>query len=110
MKSADSLVCLTGGIGYIVSRLLPLLESRGFPVRCVTRRPDSLKSQVSRTTQVVRADVLDRSSLTAALEDVDVAYYLVHSMGARGDFEENDRIAASNFALASTVDSTRSRS
>ncbi len=100
MKNADSLVCLTGGTGYIGGRLLPLLESRGGRVRCLSRRPESLQGQVSSATEVVRADVLDRDSLAAALEGVGVAYYLVHSMGAQGDFEKNDRRAAANFASA----------
>ena len=52
------------------------------------------------TTEVVQADVLDRESLTSALQDVDTAYYLVHSMGTHGDFEENDRKGAANFAAA----------
>lgn len=100
MISADSLVCLTGGTGYIGGRLLPLLQSRGVHVRCLTRRPESLQSQASDPTQVVQADVLDRGSLTGALQGIELAYYLVHSMGARGDFEENDREAAGNFAAA----------
>ncbi len=107
MKSANSLVCLTGGSGYLGGRLLPLLENRGVRVRCLTRRPESLDTQVSRTTEVVRADVLDRDSLTAALEGVEGAYYLVHSMGAGGDFEENDREGASNFASAARENGVR---
>ena len=58
MRNADSLVCLTGGTGYIGGRLLPLLKSRGAGVRCLTRRPESLQSRLSSETQVVRADVL----------------------------------------------------
>jgi uncharacterized protein YbjT (DUF2867 family) len=62
---------------------------------------------VSSATQVVRADVLDRDSLRAALEGVETAYYLVHSMGARGDFEESDRTAAANFAAAARENGVR---
>jgi uncharacterized protein YbjT (DUF2867 family) len=62
---------------------------------------------VSSGTDVVRADVLDRDSLTAALEGVEVAYYLVHSMGTRGSFEENDRQAATNFASAAKENGVR---
>jgi len=107
MRNADSLVCLTGGTGYIGGRLLPLLESRGVRVRCLTRRPESLQSHVSSATQVVWADVADRDSLTAALEGVEAAYYLIHSMGTRGDFEENDRKAAANFAAAARENGVR---
>lgn len=107
MRNADSLVCLTGGTGYIGGRLLPLLEARGVRVRCLTRRPESLESRVSSATRVVRADVLDRESLSAALKGVEAAYYLIHSMGTRGDFEENDRTAAANFAAAAREDGVR---
>jgi uncharacterized protein YbjT (DUF2867 family) len=44
--------------------------------------------------------VLDRGSLDAALRGVRVAYYMVHSMGSTGSFEENDRRAARNFGEA----------
>jgi len=50
--------------------------------------------------EVVRGDCLDASSLTQALVGVHTAYYLVHSMGAHGDFAEQDRWAARNFAEA----------
>jgi uncharacterized protein YbjT (DUF2867 family) len=49
---------------------------------------------------VVEGDVFDRESLSAPLADVHTAYYLVHSMGSTGDFEEQDRRAANNFADA----------
>jgi uncharacterized protein YbjT (DUF2867 family) len=101
------LVGLTGGTGYIGGRLLSLLESRGLRVRCLTRRPERLQGQVSDTTEVVRADVLDRESLTTALQGVDTAYYLVHSMGTHGDFEANDRTAAANFAAAAKENGVR---
>jgi uncharacterized protein YbjT (DUF2867 family) len=47
---------------------------------------------------VVKGDVLDRHSLAPALRGVDTAYYMVHSMGSTGDFEEQDRTGAENFA------------
>jgi uncharacterized protein YbjT (DUF2867 family) len=66
----------------------------------MARRPDFLKAKVSPSTEVVAGDVLDRASLDPVLRDVRVAYYLVHSMGTAGSFEENDRKAAENFAQA----------
>ena len=48
-------------------------------------------------------DMLDAASLSAAMQGVEVAYYLVHSMGAKGDFETQDRLAADNFAIAARV-------
>ena len=107
MIPSDSIVCLTGGTGYIGGRLLPLLEDRGLRVRCLTRRPESLEAQVADKTEVVQADVLDPESLSSALKDVDTAYYLVHSMGTHGDFEEDDRKGAANFAAAAKQSGVR---
>ena len=55
----------------------------------------------------MRGDVLDAASLSSALRDVAVAYYLVHSMGAAGNFEEQDRQAAQNFAAAARAAGVR---
>jgi uncharacterized protein YbjT (DUF2867 family) len=49
---------------------------------------------------VVAGDVFDVESLRRAMAGVDVTYYMIHSMGSRGDFEEEDRRAAHNFAQA----------
>lgn len=46
----------------------------------------------------MQGDVLHIGSLAAALADVDTACYLIHSMGAPGSFEEQDRDAAKNFS------------
>ena len=64
------------------------------------RRPEVLKQKAAASTEVVAGDVLDRASLDTALRGVDAAYYLVHSMGSDGSFEEADRTAASNFGQA----------
>lgn len=94
------LVLLTGASGYIGGRLLRALESAGRAVRCLARHPEFLRSRVSASTEVVQADCLDRASLAAAMAGVQSAYYLVHSMGSAGQFEEEDRRAAQNFADA----------
>jgi uncharacterized protein YbjT (DUF2867 family) len=92
------LVLLTGASGYIGGRLLKELEKAGWPVRCLARRPDFLRSKVAASTEVIKADCLDRSSLVPAMAGVQTAYYLVHSMGSSGKFEQEDREAAQNFA------------
>lgn len=93
-------ILLTGATGYVGGRLLPLLEARGFPVRCVTRQPERLRGVAASETEVIAADVLDEASLVAALENIETAYYLVHSMGSGDDFEDLDRRAATCFANA----------
>ena len=94
------LVLLTGASGYIGGRLLKDLEKASWPVRCLARRPDFLRPRVAASTEVVQADCLDRSSLAPAMAGVHTAYYLVHSMGSAGKFEQEDREAAQNFADA----------
>ncbi len=94
------IVLLTGASGYVGGRLLRVLESRGEQVRCLARRPEVLEPRVGQDTEVVRGDVLDPESLRSAMVGVDLAYYMVHSMGSKGDFEEEDRRAAQNFARA----------
>lgn len=96
----SSLVLVTGATGYVGGRLLHSLESQGLRLRCLARRPGFLKPKVAPSTEVVAGDVLDRNSLDPALRGVRVAFYLVHSMGAAGSFEDNDRRAANNFADA----------
>ncbi len=98
----SGLILLTGATGYVGGRLLSLLQQRGSPVRCVTRRPDALGDRVNATTEVVQGDVFDSESLQSAFEGVETAYYFVHSMGDNRDFESQDRIAAENFAKAAT--------
>jgi uncharacterized protein YbjT (DUF2867 family) len=94
------LVLLTGASGYIGGRLLKALEAAGQPVRCLARHPEFLLSRVSSSTEVIQADCLDRTTLTPAMAGVQTAYYFVHSMGSAGQFEEEDRQAAQNFADA----------
>lgn len=100
MNDSKKRILLTGATGYVGGRLLPLLESEGYQVRCMTRRPEALAANVGETTEVVKGDVLDTDSLTAVMEGVDTAFYFVHSMGSKSDFEAEDRLAAQNFTDA----------
>lgn len=100
MSATNRLILLTGASGYVGGRLLKVLEAQGYRVRCLARRPEFLQSRVRATTEIVKGDVLEAASLPAAMAGVDAAYYLVHSMGSTGAFEEDDRRAALNFGLA----------
>ncbi|MEU4266338.1 SDR family oxidoreductase [Streptomyces sp. NPDC026092] len=92
--------CLvTGPGGYIGGRLVPELLDAGYDVRCLARTPAHLRDHPwADRVEVVRGDVRDADSLRPALRDVEVAYYLVHSMSSGRDFEETDRLAARTFA------------
>lgn len=98
--SGGPTVLVTGATGYVGGRVLHALMERGRPVRAMARRPEELRSRAPDGTEVIGGDVLDPESLAPALEGVDVAYYLIHSMGAAGDFEDADRVGAENFGRA----------
>ncbi len=100
MPNTDHLILLTGATGYVGGRLLPLLEAKGYHVRCMSRRPAALDVNLGGKTEVVKADVLNIDTLTTAMEGVETAFYFVHSMGSTADFEVKDRQAAQNFTDA----------
>lgn len=91
--------CLvTGASGYIGGRLVPELLDAGYRVRCLARSPGKLRDHPwAGRAEVVRGDVTDEASLRTAMAGVDVAYYLVHSLGTGADFERTDRDAARLF-------------
>lgn len=93
-------VLLTGATGYVGGELLKALLAAGYRVRCLARRPEALKAQHAAGAEVVAGDVLDAASVYTAMKGVDSAYYLVHSMGSAGSFEEQDRAAAQVFGNA----------
>ena len=93
-------VLIAGATGYVGSHLTPELLRRGLDVRCLVRDPG--RATLPADAAVVQGDVLDERTLAPALDGVDVAYYLVHSMGGRGhgSFAERDRAGAHGFARA----------
>jgi uncharacterized protein YbjT (DUF2867 family) len=81
------------------------LCEEGQDVRALARDPDRTQDLKDAGCEVRRADVLDPETLGPALEGVDVAYYLVHSMGrgSDGDFAERDHQGAENFTAAAAA-------
>ena len=96
-------ILLTGATGYVGGRLLRVLEAEGIPLRCLARRPENLAARVADTTEVMPGDLLDRQSLDAAMAGVDVAYYLVHSLGSSGDFEAEERAGAQKVSTSRSI-------
>lgn len=95
-------VLLTGASGYVGGRLLSRLRSAGYSVRCLARRPEALGHLEQSSIEVAQGDVLDIDSLNAAMDGVEQAFYLIHSMGMGADFEKRDRVGAENFARAAS--------
>ncbi|MDX1492520.1 MAG: DUF2867 domain-containing protein [Longimicrobiales bacterium] len=93
-------VLITGATGYVGGRLLERLLDRGVDIRVLVRDAERVRARAwADRVEIVEADLLDRPSLARALDGVDVAYYLVHSMCAGGDFAEIDRRAARHFVM-----------
>lgn len=96
-----SRVLVTGVTGYIGGRLVPELLDAGYPVRVMTRSPRRLADRPwFDAVEVVDGDATDEASMAAAMADVDVAYFLIHSLGIGGEFAARDRSIARNFADA----------
>lgn len=100
-QKAQRLILLTGATGYIGGRLVPRLLEAGYRVRCLVRDPLRLQGRAWRDqVEVVSGDVLQADTLEKAMQDVDVAYYLVHSLSSGADFSERDLNGARNFGAA----------
>jgi uncharacterized protein YbjT (DUF2867 family) len=94
-------ILVTGATGYVGGQLVPRLLAAGHRVRVLARDPARLAGRSwASAVEAMRGDVLDPASLPSALAGVDAAYYLVHSMGSSGAFEERDVTAAANFGNA----------
>ncbi|SCE74994.1 Uncharacterized conserved protein YbjT, contains NAD(P)-binding and DUF2867 domains [Micromonospora haikouensis] len=100
--------CLvTGATGYIGGRLAPLLLAEGHQVRCLARHADRLRDVPwAARAEIAEGDLRRPETLPAAFAGVDVAYYLVHSLGQAG-FEAADREAAVAFADAARAAGVR---
>jgi uncharacterized protein YbjT (DUF2867 family) len=95
------LALVTGATGYIGGRLVPRLLDAGFRVRVFVRSPDKLidvpwRDQVD----IVVGDLESPEAVARACRGVNVFYYLVHSMGQKGDFEKEELQGAHNVAAA----------
>lgn len=95
-------ILLTGATGYIGKRILPVLVNMGHHVVCCVRDetrfnpPSSLSDNIS----VIEINLLEKESLTKIPEDIDVAYYLVHSMSSSKDYRKLEQNSAINFREA----------
>ena len=93
-------ILLTGVTGYIAQRLLPILLENGHEVICCVRDKSrfNMKNYFTANLTVLEVDFINNESLQQIPNDIDVAYYLIHSMSTQtGDFENMEGICATNF-------------
>jgi uncharacterized protein YbjT (DUF2867 family) len=91
-------ILLTGATGYIGRRLQEkLLLDESVRLRLFVRNVRKVHHKSGNRVELFEGNTLDSESVQMALKGIDVAYYLVHSMGASVDFEQLDRISAQNF-------------
>jgi uncharacterized protein YbjT (DUF2867 family) len=97
MENPD--ILLTGAGGFIGRALVPLLLARGRRLRCLYRKKP--RGEMPTGADAVVGDLLRPRTLHKALEAIDTAYYLVHSLAAGAErFRALDREAAENFVKA----------
>lgn len=104
MEDTAGRALVTGASGYIGSRLAPQLVASGRPLTVLARHPEGIRERHwtldEEALRIVSGDATNDDDLDRALDGVEVAYYLLHSMDGKGDFRERDRAMAEGFARA----------
>jgi uncharacterized protein YbjT (DUF2867 family) len=97
---------VTGATGFVGGRLAQALASEGAEVRCLVRNRSRAADLEALGIEIHEGDVLDATTLRGAGAGVDIAYYLIHSMGRGGgrDFAATERAAAQAFARMARAD------
>jgi uncharacterized protein YbjT (DUF2867 family) len=106
-------ILVTGAGGFVGSQLIPRLLADGQEVRALGRTPARVREtlellspgDIAENVEIFRGDALTGAGLTRALEQVEVAYYLIHSMErseAEAPFAEREAAAAHTFAAAAS--------
>jgi len=98
---------VTGVSGYVGAALLPRLQERGHAVRGFARSRERVAAAGAELDDLVLGDATTGAGLEAALDGVEVAYYLIHSMEGAGDFAGLERRQAEAFAAAASASGVR---
>lgn len=99
MSRAKELILVSGATGYVGGRLVPILLEKNYKVRCLVRDSSSILGRWNNV-DIMCGDALEYETLLPVMKDVDIAYYLIHSMAGGAGFRELDVLAARNFGKA----------
>ena len=101
-KNKPYSILITGATGFIGARLITHLSKLGYSVKGMSRR----EIQDTPNVKYVKADVFDVNQIEKALNGIEVAYYLLHSMEGNKEqwkeFASREKIQAQNFLKAAT--------
>ncbi len=107
----DDRVLVMGATGFIGKRLVNDLLAKKIHLRLLVRSPEKLTRTVRENTdvQVVTGDLIQDTGLDQALRGIHTAFYLVHSLGGKSIFKNNefvskDKKAARNFLKAAKAE------
>ena len=91
-------ILVTGATGYVGGRLIPKLLEKGYKIRILVRNPERLKNKLwYNKVDIFKGNVLEKNTIKGLFHNIDVAYYLIHSMDSHKNFEKNDILAANIF-------------
>ena len=95
----DKIILVTGATGYVGGRLVSKLLEMNYQVRVLARNPSRLENNIwYKNVEIHKGDVLNKESLSGLFENVEKAYYLIHSMSNFNNFTETDIKAAKIFS------------
>lgn len=101
MPSTPQLCLVTGATGYLGGRLVPQLLAAGHRVRVMIRDPERIRAATwVDEVEVACADATDEAAVGKAVDGVDVAYYLLHSINTGNDFARTELDMATTFVRA----------